>query len=96
MGLEQRLNKMEQSIGTQAGLCCDRCRDFPYLPDVVNTKDCYYSHPPCRSCGRKFTYCVRIITESAAADVTSGGEPITVHTFNFLRGAVIDEFTNES
>jgi len=76
MGLEQRVDKLEQSIGTQSGFGCDRCRDYSYLPDVVNTEDRYYSHPLCRSCGRKFTYCVRIINENAPGVRFLNGAPV--------------------
>jgi hypothetical protein len=74
MGLEQRVDKLEQSIGTQAGLGCDRCRDEAYFPDVVNTEDRYYCHFPCGTCGRLRTLCFQVVytREEALASACEG------------------------
>ncbi len=61
MGLEQRVDKLEQSIGTHDGLGCDACRDEVHLPDAVNTEDRFYFHGPCKKCGRMFTLCFRVV-----------------------------------
>ncbi len=83
MGLEQRVDKLEQSIGTQSGLGCDRCRDAAYLPDVVNTEDCRYTHFPCGICGRMFTLCFHVVYTREEAR-------------GARRVRMSDEFTNES
>jgi hypothetical protein len=61
MDLEGRVDKLEQSIGTHDGDGCDRCRDAAYLPDVVNTEDCRYTHFACGICGRLRTICFQVV-----------------------------------
>jgi hypothetical protein len=72
MGLEQRVDKLEQSIGTHDGLGCDRCRDEVYLPEAVNTEDVYFFHGPCKKCGRVTTGCFRVVYAGDEALAAAG------------------------
>jgi hypothetical protein len=75
MGLEQRVDKLEQSIGTQSGLGCDRCRDEVHLPDAVNTEERVYFHGPCKKCGRVTTSRLRVVYAGDEA-LASAGEGV--------------------
>ena len=74
MGLEQRVDKLEQSIETHDGDGCDACRDEVHLPDAVNTEDVYFFHGPCKKCGRVTTSRLRVVYagDEALASVGEG------------------------